>query len=132
MVMFVGCFLKAKQLETVRMGRRSLTDSIIVGGAPLPVAAGTLPEQHATAWGGLSQIFAVFFHRKRRQRQPARSRWGRLPPRRLPQAAPQAAPVPRFILSNGAERYGIVPGQTIDLAMLFPGRGSVARDRWRK
>ena len=30
--------------------------------------------------------------------------------------------VPRFTLSNGSERYGIVPGQTIDLAMLFPGR----------
>ena len=38
-------------------------------------------------------------------------------------AAPQAAAVPRYILSNGAERYGIVTGQTIDLAMLFPGRG---------
>lgn len=125
MIMFVGCFLKAKQLETVRMGRAFIpTDLIIVGGAPLPVAAGTLPEQHATAWGGLSQIFAVFFHPK-----AATAPAGAFPmgapaaAPAAPQAAPQAAPVPRYILSNGAERYGIVPGQTIDLGMLFPGRG---------
>jgi RsiW-degrading membrane proteinase PrsW (M82 family) len=123
---FVGCFLKAKQLEAVRQGRAFVsTDSIIVGGVPLPVASGTIPEKNTTAWGGLSQVVAAFF-----QPKVATAPAGAFPvgmpaaaaPAGLPMA-PQAAVMPRFTLSNGAERYGIVPGQTIDLAMLFPGRG---------
>lgn len=121
---FVGCFLKAKQLEAVRQGRAFIpTDSIIVGGAPLPVASGTLPERHATAWGGLSQVAAAFFQPKMATAPAGAFPAGALaaePP--APQAL-QAAAVPRFTLSNGAERYGIVAGQTIDLAILFPGRG---------
>ena len=123
---FVGCFLKAKQLEAVRKGPAFIpTDSIIVGGAPLPVAAGTLPEHHATAWGGLSQVVGAFFRPKAATATPGAYPMGApaVPQPAVPQAAPQAAPVPRFTLSNGAQRYGIVAGQTIDLAMLFPGRG---------
>ena len=126
---FVGCLLKAKQLETVTQGAAFIpTDSIIVGGAPLPVAAGTLPEQHATAWGGLSQIIGAFFHPKVATATPGAYPVSTppVPPPTAPaapQAAPAAPPTPRFILANGAERYGIVPGQTIDLAMLFPNRG---------
>lgn len=125
---FVGCFLKAKQLEAVRKGPAFIpTDSIIVGGVPLPVATGTMPEQRATAWGGLSQVVGAFFQPKAATATPGAYSMGApavpQPSMAAPQAAPQAAPVPRFILSNGAERYGIVAGQTIDLAMLFPGRG---------
>jgi RsiW-degrading membrane proteinase PrsW (M82 family) len=126
---FVGCILKAKQLEAVRQGPAFIpTDSIIVGGAPLPMAAGTLAENHATAWGGLSQVFAAFFHPKVATATPGTYPMG-APAAAVPvapQAAPQAAPGPRFTLSNGAQRYGIVAGQTIDLAMLFPGRGLAA------
>jgi hypothetical protein len=125
---FVGCFLKAKQLEAVRKGPAFIpTDSIIVGGVPLPVAAGTMPEHRATAWGGLSQVVGAFFQPKAATATPGAYPAGTpaaaQPSAAAPQAAPQAAPVPRYILSNGAERYGIVAGQTIDLAMLFPGRG---------
>jgi len=99
------------------------TDSIIVGGVPLPVATGTLPEQRATAWGGLSQVVGAFFQPKAATATPGAYPMGASAVPQPSMAAPQAAPVPRFILSNGAERYGIVTGQTIDLAMLFPGRG---------
>ena len=34
-----------------------------------------------------------------------------------------AAGAPKFSLANGAARFGIVAGQTIDLAALFPGVG---------
>ncbi|HEY5126620.1 MAG TPA: PrsW family glutamic-type intramembrane protease, partial [Bradyrhizobium sp.] len=121
---FVGCFLKAKQLEAVRKGPAFIpTDSIIVGGVPLPVATGTLPEHNATAWGGLSQVVGAFFRPKATTATPGAFPMGAPAVPQPSMAAPQAAPVPRFILSNGAERYGIVAGQTIDLAMLFPGRG---------
>ena len=121
---FVGCFLKAKQLEAVRKGPAFIpTDSIIVGGVPLPVATGTLPEHNATAWGGLSQVVGAFFRPKATTATPGAYPMGASAVPQPSMAAPQAAPVPRFILSNGAERYGIVAGQTIDLAMLFPGRG---------
>lgn len=120
---FVGCLLKAKQLEMVRQGAAFVpTDSILVGGAPLPVAAGTLPEQHATAWGGLSQVLSVFSHAKAAAAVPGAFAAG-APAPATPQSAPSAPPAPKFTLGNGAERYGIVPGQTIDLAMLFPNRG---------
>ena len=119
---FVGCLLKAKQLEAVRKGPAFIpTDSIIVGGVPLPVAAGTMPEHRATAWGGLSQVVGAFFQPKAATATPGAFPMG--VPAAPTAAAPQAAAVPRYILSNGAERYGIVAGQTIDLAMLFPGRG---------
>ncbi|HEY4980740.1 MAG TPA: PrsW family intramembrane metalloprotease [Pseudolabrys sp.] len=121
---FVGCFLKAKQLEAVRKGPAFIpTDSIIVGGVPLPVATGTLPEHNATAWGGLSQVVGAFFRPKATTATPGAYPMGAPAVPQPSMAAPQAAPVPRFILSNGAERYGIVAGQTIDLAMLFPERG---------
>jgi RsiW-degrading membrane proteinase PrsW (M82 family) len=126
---FVGCLLKAKQLEAVRRGPAFIpTDSIIVGGVPLLVAVGTMTEQRATAWGGLLVVVAAFFHPKAATATPGAYPAGAPAAAQpavavAPQAAPPAAPVPRFILSNGAERYGIVAGQTIDLAMLFPGRG---------
>ena len=123
LLIFVGCLLKAKQLEMVRQGIAFVpTDSILVGGAPLPVAAGTLPEQHATAWGGLSQVLGVFGHANAAAATPGAFAVG-APAPTAPQAAPSALPAPKFTLGNGAERYGIVPGQTIDLAMLFPNRG---------
>jgi RsiW-degrading membrane proteinase PrsW (M82 family) len=124
LLIFVGCLLKAKQLEAVRRGPAFIpTDSIIVGGVPLPVATGTLPEHNATAWGGLSQVVGAFFRPKATTATPGAYPMGAPAVPQPSMAAPQAAPVPRFILSNGAERYGIVAGQTIDLAMLFPGRG---------
>eukprot|EP01037_Dinobryon_pediforme_P014605 gene14605-14729_t len=134
--LFIGCILKAKQLEAMRDGHTFIpSDSILAGTAPVPVAAGTLPEEHATQWGGLAHVFSVISHSV----APAAVTVAATPlPINSPMASPIAAPVaaatavpaapvqlavPRFTVAVGAARFGILAGQTIDFAVLFPDAG---------
>lgn len=139
--LFIGCFLKAKQLEAMRDGHVFVaSDSILAGTAPLPVAASTIPEAHATNWGGLAYVFGAFAQRAASTAATASSAASvsvaasNVAPESLSPAksinAPVAAAVPveipRFTLASGAARFGILAGQTIDLSILFPGTGMPA------
>lgn len=110
LILFVGCFLKAKQMEAARMGSAFIpTDSIIVGGEPLAVATGTTPETMATAWGGFSNILNAFGKRAAPKLMASSSAT----------PTPSGDQRPRFTLALGTARFGILPGQTIDLSTLF-------------
>jgi RsiW-degrading membrane proteinase PrsW (M82 family) len=115
LLLFVACLLKAKQLYATEMGGAS-TDSIIIGApagaawaSPAPVAA---PQQQAFA-----PQPPPFSPPPPQQPAP--------PPQHVAPAAtaPAVPPVPKFALANGANRFGVLVGQTIDLAALFPGCG---------
>ena len=123
--LFIGCFLKAKQLEAMRDGHAFIpSDSILAGTAPIPVATGTLPEAHATQWGGLAHVFNVVSGTAAPALMAAVAGPVTSP---APAAAVSAAPVlsatPRFTVAVGAARFGIIAGQTIDFAVLFPEAG---------
>ena len=123
--LFVGCFLKAKQLEAMRGTKVFVpTESIIAGAGPLPLANDTMPEAQSTAWSGLAHIVSAFIPKNI---APAATLAPVQPVAALnPQTVPMPDPariIPRFALANGAQRFGILVGQTIDLSTLFPGAG---------
>ena len=134
--LFIGCFLKAKQLEAMRDGHVFVpSDSILAGTAPLPVAASTIPEAHATNWGGLAHVIGAFAQRAAStaattaaassSQEDAKVTLTSASPANSPivPAASEHMPTPRFTLASGAARFGIIAGQTIDLSILFPGTG---------
>ena len=96
-LIFVACLLKAKQLELAWHGADSSSDSILVG-LPAPAAAG--------AWAGLQKLVGGI---EATAGAPIR---------------PEAAPLARFSIGAGEERYALDPGSAIDFAELFGTRGA--------
>ena len=135
LVIFVACFLKAKQLDTARTGNFVPSDSIIVGAQPVPASATDgfkMDEVKATAMGGFANLMS-FANNAANAAQAAAAQAAAAVPKAPPAAPVAAAPAAvqqapsagsgAFALASGANRFGITTGQTIDLAMLFPGQG---------
>ena len=158
LIIFVGCILKAKQLEAMHGGATFMPSQSILAGTPevsgVPsTVSPQVVEQHATSWGGLAHVLSAFMPGSGPipavampvatgavaptaayvpQPQPAYvpqpapmspSPMGAAPAPVTPLSPSPAAAMPRFALACGAARFGIVAGQTIDLAMLFPTAG---------
>ncbi len=96
LMIFVSCFLKAKQLYVEKMGSNFAPSDSIVVGAP-----------------GSSPFGAASFSPGAAVQTPV--------PSQAPAQA--AASTPRFSVACGQARFAIMPGQTIDFAVLFPGLG---------
>lgn len=123
LVVFVACLLKAKQLELVQAGgRHAPTDSIVIGAPASASAPGTGTSAATGLMAALSGLSGSLFGRMSAATAaaPAAEPAAQTPAAPAP-SAPAAAP--RFILACAGQRYGILPGQTIDLATLFPAQG---------
>ncbi len=130
LAVLIPCFLKAKQLDTARLGSSFVpTGSILVGAQSMPDAPFDASEAGAVAWGGLANLFSTLAAKA----APATPAAATAAPAAAPVApvvapaavtmAPAAGVAPKFILANGNSKFGIVAGQTVDLSVLFPGRG---------
>ncbi|MBG1233906.1 PrsW family glutamic-type intramembrane protease [Aestuariivirga litoralis] len=128
LLIFVACLLKAKQLNTATNGNFVPSDSIIVGAQPVPASATAgfkMEEVKATAWGGLASLMNVV-NTGAAAAQAAAAAQMAPAPAGLAQA-PNAVAKPTFALAAGSARFGIIAGQTLDLAQLFPGQGLPAQ-----
>ena len=138
LAVFIPSFLKAKQLDTIRLGGAFVpTGSILVGASPMAGAPSAgASEAGAVAWGGLANLFSAVASKA----SGAAAAMASAPVAPSPAASPApeapvvAAPAPTaskaakapaapFALAVGASRFGIVAGQTMDLAVLFPRQG---------
>ena len=98
--LFVGCLLKAKQLELAWYGTDTSNDSVLVG-APAPSSAG----------GALSGLQKLASGLEAAAGAPI---------------APEAAPIGRFSIGTGEDRYALDAGSAIDFGTLFGDRGAPA------